>query len=250
MNPVFQGVLTLRQRSGWEAADSGILLWRKNIVLFFPFLALPFLLVALGAALVPAPLRAWSWLLLWWLKPLFDRLILGPISVRFFEPASRLPRLLRGTGRILGKGLAGDLLWRRLSPWRSARMPVRLLEGLAGKKARKRIRDLEGRGLNFCILLTSVSMVLEYLLLAGECGFCIMMLEMFRPGLFSSFDGYMDGLGGIILFMYGFNYLLIESLYVCMGFGLYLNSRIEREGWDLQLLFQGLIRKKGDQVNI
>jgi hypothetical protein len=241
VNPIFQGVLTLRQRNNWEAADSGLLLWRRDFFYFIPFFALPLLLFVLGAELLPKHLRLWSWVLLWWLKPLFGRLVLGVISVRFFEPAARIKRLFRGIGRTLGKGLAGDLLWRRLSPWRSARMPVRLLEGLAGKKARERIRNLEGRGLNFCLLLTLFSMILEYLLLAGECGFCIMTLEMFRPGFFSSFFEYLNGIRGFIMFMYGFNYFLIESLYVCMGFGLYVNSRIEREGWDLQLLFQSLI---------
>jgi hypothetical protein len=241
VNPIFQGVLTLRQRNNWEAADSGLLLWRKNFFYFIPFFALPLLFFVLGKDLLPPRLRLWAWVLLWWLKPLFDHLVLGVISVRFFEPEARIKQLFRGIGRTLGKGLAGDLLWRRLSPWRSARMPVRLLEGLTGKKARERIQNLEGRGLNFCLLLTLFSMILEYLLLAGECGFCMMMLEMFRPGFFSSFFEYLNGMRYFIIFMYGFNYFLIESLYVCMGFGLYVNSRIEREGWDLQLLFQSLI---------
>jgi len=35
-----------------------------------------------------------------------------------------------------------------------------------------------------------------------------------------------------------FNFILVESLYVSMGFGLYINSRVEVEGWDLKLLFQ------------
>jgi hypothetical protein len=244
VNPVFQGVLTLRQRNGWEAADSGILLWRKNFFYVIPLFVLPFLLFALGLALLPASLRLWFYGLLWWLKPLFDHLILGVISVRFFEPEARLKRLLRGAGRTLAAGLAGDLLWRRLSPWRSVRMPVRLLEGLSGKKARERIRDLEGRGLNFGILLTFFSLILECLLLAGECMFCIMILEMFDAGFFSSFTGYVSSLRGFMGFAYGLNYLLVESLYVCMGFGLYVNSRMEREGWDLQLLFQRLIPRR------
>jgi hypothetical protein len=123
-------------------------------------------------------------------------------------------------------------------------MPVRLLEGLAGKKARERIRDLEGRGLDFGILLTLFALVLECLLLAGEGLFCMMTLELFRPGFFSSFTAYLDGLKAFIFFAYGVNYLLVESLYVCMGFGLYVNSRLEREGWDLQLLFQALIPRR------
>ncbi|MDR0688774.1 MAG: glucose-6-phosphate dehydrogenase assembly protein OpcA, partial [Spirochaetaceae bacterium] len=241
MTPVFQGSLTLRQRNGWEAADSGLLLWRKSFFYFIPLFVLPFSLFAFGAARLPVSSWLWSYGILWWFKPLFDRLILGVISVRFFEPGARLKRLLRGAGRTLGRGLAGDLLWRRLSPWRAARMPVRLLEGLRGKKARERIRDLEGRGLNFCVLLTLFSLILEYLLLAGECIFCLMTLELFGPELFSSFIEHAAGLKGLVFFAYSLNYLLVESLYVCMGFGLYVNSRMEREGWDLQLLFQGLV---------
>jgi hypothetical protein len=34
------------------------------------------------------------------------------------------------------------------------------------------------------------------------------------------------------------NYILVESVYVCMGFGLYINSRVEVEGWDLEILFR------------
>jgi hypothetical protein len=244
VNPVFQGVLALRQRNGWEAADSGLLLWRKSFFRLIPFFALPLLLLFLARGLFPVSLRPWYYGILWWLKPLFDHLILGVISVRFFEPEARMKRLLRGVGHTLGKGLAGDLLWRRLSPWRSVRMPVRLLEGLRGKKARERLQDLEGRGLNFGILLTGFSLILEYLLLAGELLFCMMTLEIFRPGFFSSLTGFGNGLRGFVFFAYGVNYLLVESLYVCMGFGLYINSRIEREGWDLQLLFQGLIPRR------
>jgi hypothetical protein len=37
---------------------------------------------------------------------------------------------------------------------------------------------------------------------------------------------------------YCVNYILVESLCVSMGFGLYINCRNETEGWDIQLLFQ------------
>jgi hypothetical protein len=37
---------------------------------------------------------------------------------------------------------------------------------------------------------------------------------------------------------YCFNYMLVESLYVSMGLALYINCRVEMEGWDLELLFR------------
>jgi hypothetical protein len=40
-----------------------------------------------------------------------------------------------------------------------------------------------------------------------------------------------------------FNYMLVETLYVCMGFSLYINSRIEVEGWDIEIMFRGFSEK-------
>jgi hypothetical protein len=35
------GVLALRRRSGWEAADTGILLWQKNMAVLLCFYGIP-----------------------------------------------------------------------------------------------------------------------------------------------------------------------------------------------------------------
>jgi hypothetical protein len=48
------------------------------------------------------------------------------------------------------------------------------------------------------------------------------------------------------------NFLVVESIYVCMGFGLYLNSRVEVEGWDLELLFRKFAarRRRGSEGGV
>jgi hypothetical protein len=284
---VYSGILALRRRSVWEAADAGLLLWRRNLGYFIPFFAIPFWVCAFALRFLPAPALpagpvsagplagltpgamiplAWSWFILWWLNPLFDRLILHVAGRRFFEPASTLRSLVRGLGKSLGRGLAGDLLWRRLSPWRAVTMPLRVLErgpgspnrgppsgpgmGLprAGNENRRRIRDrkraLSSGGFHFNIFLSAWCFALEWILLAGEALFVIILARLLFNVNLESFDRLFSGRGLYYFTAWCVNHLVVESLYVCMGFGLYLNSRVEVEGWDLELLFRGFAGRR------
>ncbi|MDR3147626.1 MAG: DUF4129 domain-containing protein [Treponema sp.] len=251
------GILALRQRSLWEALDAGLLLWRRNLgylILFFalPFWICAFTLLLLGdsepALLVPdsvAPLFC-AWFILWWLNPLFDRLVLHVVARRYFEPGLAFRALCRGLGAALGRGLVGDLLWRRLSPWRAAVMPLRVLEApvgrrgrKAGPKKRRRIADRKRAlgGFHFCIFLSLWCPLLQWTLVLGEICFVVIVSQLFFNGALGFGD--LFGNGGLYVYtLWCINYLVVESLYVCMGFGLYLNSRVEVEGWDIELLFR------------
>jgi len=253
MNPLSASALFLRRRSVWEASDSGILLWRGNFVHFIPFFVLPVLITACALRLIPPDFRYLSYLGLWWLKPFFDRMVLHVVSHRFFSepilrrnapkltlyhPApSRFRELCRGLSEIR-RGLLGDLLWRRFSPGRAALMPVRILERISGGQFLLRKKALTGGGLNFCSLLSFFGLALEVMLLAGQVLFVIMATRMFLPAAFSYIQNIPETIEILIFAAFCFNYILAGSLYVCMGFGLYINSRVEVEGWDLQLLFQ------------
>jgi hypothetical protein len=127
-------------------------------------------------------------------------------------------------------------------------MPIRILENLKGTRLRERRKVLIRGGLNFCTLLTILGLVLEAVLLIGEAAFSLIMVELFRPDLFSSIIEYVMDLEPFIFTAYCFTLALIESLYVCMGFGLYINSRVEVEGWDLQLLFRNFTEAKKKKV--
>jgi hypothetical protein len=282
------GILSLRKRSVWEAADAGLLLWKRNFGYFIPFFALPFWICAFALRLSPHPADliaqiaqipggqassnaasgaaawdgagvfspglplAWSWLILWWLCPLFDRLILHLAAKRFFEPQAPFPALFRGLGRSLGRGLAGDLLWRRLSPWRAAMLPLRLLEWESrgapwgkGRRLRERKRALSKGGLHFCVFLTLWCFALQWILLAGEAFFILTVSQLFFNTQTASIGDFFMGKGLYYYTGWCVNFLVVESAYVCMGFGLYLNSRVEVEGWDLELLFRGLAARRG-----
>jgi hypothetical protein len=245
------GILALRRRSLWEAADSGLLLWRRNLGYFIPFFALPFWICAfallflnMSKTILPSaasgnfPLIP-AGVILWWLNPLFDRFILHVVAARYFEPHSSFFSLFRGLPGSLIRGLPGDLLWRRFSPWRAAVMPLKTLERAAGRRGglAGRKRALSGGGLHFCIFLTIWCFLLQWILLAGEILFVFLIFQQFNltlPGSGNPFE-----MGGLYYYtLWCVNYLLVESLYVCMGFGLYLNSRVEVEGWDIELLFR------------
>jgi hypothetical protein len=243
------GILALRKRSLWEALDSGILLWKDNFFYFIPFFAIPVWISAFALLFLPNDLRWLSWLGLWWLKPLFDRLCLQVISSRFFRPSretdtitgntsSPVRTILKGLPRNFFPYLLGDLLWRRFSPFRSTNMCLRLLERLKPKQYKERKKVLVQGGLNYSAILSFLALPLEAVLLVGELVFVLVMIEFFLPGI--NWDLYLDGENIMLIFYaaYCVNYILVESLCVSMGFGLYINCRNETEGWDIQLLFK------------
>ncbi|MDR1637106.1 MAG: DUF4129 domain-containing protein [Treponema sp.] len=240
MDLPFDGALALRRRSVWEAADAGILLWRKDLLYFLPFFALPVWVCAFSLRLLPDHLWPLSWFILWYLRPFFDRLVLQVVSARFFNSPAR--GLLRGLLPNLFRGLAGDLLWRRFSPWRPAMTPVRTLERLSPARTRRRKKALSGGGIDFCVFLSLWSLVLEAILLGGEILFALISLTMIQPGFIDSPGDFFSGKEIFFYTAWCVNGIFTESLYVCMGFSLYINSRVELEGWDLELLFRGFRR--------
>jgi hypothetical protein len=236
------GTLRLRRRSIWEASDAGLLLWRRDFFYFLPFFAIPFWVCAFGLRMLPEFIQPWSCIILWFLKPLFDRPALHIIGVRFFEPLSGPGRLFRGLGKAVLRGLPGDLLWRRFSPWRAVMMPVRVLEGLKPARVRQRKQSLSGGGIDFCVLLTIWGLILEGILLAGEIFFLFAVIELMQENYITSVSEFFSEKSLFFFTAYCINYMLIESLYVCMGFGLYINSRVEVEGWDLEVLFRSFLK--------
>jgi len=240
MNSLSYSALSLRRRSAWEAADSGVLLWRSNFTCLIPFFAVPVWIFAGCLSLLPDNLVYLSCLILWWLKPLFDRLVLHVISVRFFgsQAAHHTKELLRGLFGTLCRALPGDLLWRRFNPGRAAYTAVRVLERGANKLFQQRKKALVSGGLGFCSLIGVLCLILEGMLLFGEVLFAILVSEMVFPAG-SPFLQNDSAVFDILFFAaFCFNYVLVESLYVCMSFGLYINSRVELEGWDLQIMFR------------
>jgi hypothetical protein len=246
MNLPFE--ISSRKMDSREAADTGLLLWRECFISFLPFFAIPFWLCAFILRLLPGNMQYFSWLILWFLKPLFDRPVLHIISVRFFESVTGMKRLFKGLGKSLWRGLPGDLLWRRFSPFRAAMMPVRVLEygGPLKKSANeitKRKDLLKKSGIGYCFFLTLWGIALEIALLTGEIFFFGIMADLFSIDVWPFSGDFSKNTEVFIFAAWCFNYMFVETLYVCMGFSLYINSRIDVEGWDIEIMFRNFAKR-------
>ena len=84
----------LRPRNAWEALDLGLALVRANAGRVYGVWLAAYLPVAfvVYAALWEHPVIAW--VVLWWLKPLFDRIILATLSRSLFGEAPSVREIL------------------------------------------------------------------------------------------------------------------------------------------------------------
>ena len=124
--------VVLRPRSAWEAMELGTALVRRNAAAIWkPWLALTLPAFALVNALGWIFNHAgWALFVMWWLKPLFDRIVLHVLSRAVFGDVPGVRETLRAQLRWgLPRPMLDYLLWRRLSPVRSLYLPVDLLEG-------------------------------------------------------------------------------------------------------------------------
>jgi hypothetical protein len=207
------------------------------------FYGIPLGLVTFCGFFLPGDFITYFGFVLWWLKPFFDRFALHVISLRFFQPDARFPRLFKGLGKSLRRGIIGDLLWRRFSPCRSSRMPLVVLEGLRGPSLKKRRSLMNPRGLSFGFPITVICLVLNSVLVYGELAFIYGIFELVQPGFLGDIWEFSIRLTKYTLPLSWFNQIFLETLYVCMGFGIYINSRVETEGWDIELLFKKCTEK-------
>jgi hypothetical protein len=235
--------LVIRLRDPWEAVDLGFILLRTH---WRPVMA-AWLAVALP---VSAALFALFWnhlwvppLVIWWLQPALDRIVLHVLAKATFGEIPSLRETLRHSPRLLRRGLLASLFWRRFSPQRSFVLPVWQLEEQPGAGFRKRCRVLLSKGRTQAIFLTLVCLLFQLVV------FCSLLaaLSLFTPAgsdfeLMSAVFGsgservrWVDVLLGLLPIA---TIALLEPYYVAGGFALYLNRRVELEGWDLEVAFR------------
>ena len=89
---------------------------------------MPWLLVT-GPVFVLLNLAAWTvghiwlaWLLMWWLRPAFDRIPMYVLSRAVFGSVPGIAETLRAQLRWGWRPMRGHLTWRRLSPLQPAVM--------------------------------------------------------------------------------------------------------------------------------
>jgi hypothetical protein len=236
--------VALRPRGGWEALDLGFQLargwwrpvWGTWLAVYLPVAAL--LHVLFQDALWIAPL------VLWWLKPVFDRFVLHVVSRAVFGAPPTVAEALRAWREALSPGVVAGLTFFRLDPARSFNLPVWQLEKQTGREASARRGALGRRMRGYAVWLTvlclhfealtlfSLGLVVSLLVPAGGApGF--ELAELFRGGGEAHWDWFDSA-------CYVAAVSLVEPLYVAAGFSLYLNRRAILEGWDIELSLRRL----------
>jgi hypothetical protein len=158
--------VALRRRSPWEAMDLGLAMlqrwWRP---VYFPHLLSGSLVAVLAVGLAWTLEKPWvAFALLWWLKPLYDRVVLHVLSRAVFGEVLAPRAVLAGAREWLGTGLLGALTFGRFDTARSFNLPVRQLEGQSGGTGRSRKQLLGRRVSGYAVWLTVVCLHFEAVL--------------------------------------------------------------------------------------
>ena len=237
-------------RTPWQAMDMGSHLyraWCTPLTLIWLVFSLPLLILALWLTRNGAD--GWALLLFWWLKPLMERPLLEYCARRLFNQSVSLRSLLKDFRHYALPGLLPWLLWRRLYLTRSFSVPIAQLERLHGRDYRERCRVLSMGQPNRAMMLTFIMAHIE-LVLGYAFAVLVMML---LPGQYylSDVDWFLESSDNATLGLITWYITLsvLEPLYVCSGFALYLNKRTWLEGWDLELGLRRLGQRRSS-INV
>jgi hypothetical protein len=232
--------IALRRREPWEAIDLGFAMLRQWWRPVYAAWAVTFLPVA-GALLLVFHEEPWiAGLILWWLKPVFDRIVLHVLSRAVFGEAIPVRRLLPAWREYLWPGLIAGQLWGRVDLARSFDLPVWQLERESGRAAVRRRSVLQKRARYHAVWLTAMCANFEAVMILGQ----MLLAELATPAkastgwLFEQLSrsgGEGGGPGLEVVLAYAVAITAIEPFYVAGGFALYLNRRTLLEGWDIEL---------------
>lgn len=241
----------LRPRSSWEAMELGTALVRRHARAIW----VPWLIVT-GTVFALLNLAAWAigqiWIalvLMWWLRPVFDRIPVYVLSRAVFGSVPGVAETLRAQLHWGWRPMLGHLTWRRFSPMRATMLPVDLLEGANPALIAARRRVIGGGLGGPAMLLTLVCLhFLVALQLSLILGVLLFVPNEHVPDAMRSTWQMLekDTPDWLQLLLHAADWLAVaflEPFYVGAGFGLYLNRRTQLEAWDLEIVFRRLRRR-------
>ncbi len=242
-----QMTVALRVRSPWQAMDLGLRMVRANARAIWG----PYFLFA-GSVFVICNLLAYAldqfwlgWFLIWWLKPVFDRIPLHVLSHATFGNHPSFRDTLRAPFKWRPGLLISWLTYRRLSFWRSMSMPIDILEGLRKDRLSMRRSVLIGAVSSQMIGLSFICMLFEWVFVVSSFVLVYMFIPVdYLSHAFESFYTSYYNQNPPLWFDFAFNaaYFLavvaISPFYVGAGFSAYLNRRTQLEAWDIEIAFK------------
>lgn len=202
----------IRPRSEWEAVDLGVGLVRAHFNLIFKGWCCTVFPVCLIILLACWNSVGWGVFLIWWLKPIWERVVLYPLSRKLFgetptlkgtmkvlpaELKANLPLVVMGViltligwrvhrsaedvDELVGLAflfwaVVFGLLFYRSTLMRSLVLPVRFLEGLSGAQYKSRTRVLGIRSSGAAVALTFLGIGMECFVFLSQFMFVNLMI--------------------------------------------------------------------------
>ncbi len=237
----------IRLRNPWEAIDLGFSMVQKWwISIYIPLAILTFGIASILYLIFPRGNLWVASLIFWWLKPLYDRLVLHILSHKLFNDELSTWEVLRALPSLIwNTGLFQSLTFRRFSFSRGFNLPIWQLEQLRGSRRSERQSVLHQIAHTYAVWLTIVMVHIELVIVISLFGIFMLFLPEktandFFVGLFSNkveYEGWIDLLD---YFFYIFAVTLIHPFYIGASFALYINRRTQLEAWDIELDFKKL----------
>lgn len=233
-------IVAPRLRQHWSSLDLGLIVARKfwwQYCLTWLFFATPvfiFLTFLCGKAYNWAPI-----LVIWWLKPLFERPILYALSLQLFNQQITPVKILSNSKQWLFPGWLWSLTLRRLTPYRSFLLPVMILEGLKGKEYLQRANILCNNAGSQAAWLTLTLVHIEVFFYLGLYALIIFLMPFIGLGI----DQLMEPTYTDMIILNCISLIamaLVAPFYVSCGFMLYICRRIELEAWDIEICFRDM----------
>jgi hypothetical protein len=186
-------------------------------------------------------------LVLWWLKPLFDRAALDVLARAVFGEHPGVRDVLKAVWK--SPGLLSSLTLYRFDLARSFNLPIWHLERLSGRDASRRANALHGRSRRYAVWATIVFVHFEQVVIMLALWGAI---DLFTPEPYDAEFGLKALLDGnkalweqwLYAGFYATAVTLIEPFYVAAGFALYLNRRTQLEAWDVELALRRYARRE------
>jgi len=235
----------IRLRSAWEAVDLGFVMvqeWWKFI--YLPLMILIFSITIPLFILLPEKDYWIGAMIIWWLKPIYDRLVLHIISQKLFnEELSSLQALKALPSLIWNTGLFQTLTFRRFSLSRGFNISIWQLEQLRGSKRAERQSLLHLTTHSQAVWLTIGLWLIEVIMLLSLFVLLLMFLPSetasdFLEGVFTNNLEYKRWIDILNSFFYVAVVIVVHPFYIAGNFALYINRRTELEAWDIELDFK------------
>ncbi len=245
--------IALVERNPWQAIDMGFNIARQFYLPLLKSYLLGFGIICLPLIAVLYYYPFWAALLIWYLKPLFE---VGPqliLSRLIFSEEFSNRQIAHITFNAMKKYFWLALFHLRLSIRRSFIMPVYLLEQLPSEPRKKRLKMLslgQSQGPVSLTVLLSHAEMLFYLVILFIVYQFIPEYERANPFILLQQEKTDLAIEWFSITSWLIAMIAVAPFYVCGGFALYLNKRIELEGWDIELSFKKIKNRLKNSITV